>query len=291
MTNRQIYPTDLSDTEWHIIEPLIPAPKERGRKIKYSRREILNAIFYLVRSGCVWRLLPHDLPPYRIVFYYYTRWRKEERWQAINDAFRTQLRLAEGRDPQPSAASIDSQSVKTAHAPASGENAPGYDAGKKIKGRKRHILVDAMGLLMVVVVHSAGIQDRDGAKLVFAKAKARFPRLKLVWADGGYGGKLVGWLKKECEWALSIIKRNDDLKGFKVLPRRWVVERTFGWLLRYRRLSKDYEYTTESSEAMVQLAMIRVMLKRLAQQHAAKLRKQERKRGRDASTKGYALVA
>jgi putative transposase len=285
--NRASYTTDLSDSEWEIIEPLIPGQKRRGAKIQYDRREVLNGIFYLVRNGCGWRDLPHDLPPYRTVSHYYHLWRREGLWQTINDTLRTELRVAEGRNPQPSAASIDSQSVKASEI----ASPRGYDAGKKIKGIKRHILVDTMGLLLIVVVHIASIQDRDGAKLVLKKVPSRFPRLKLIWADGGYRGKLIEWVKNTCQCVLEIVKRNDDIKGFKVLPHRWVVERTFGWLSRYRRLSKNYERLPESSEAMVEIAMIRLMLRRLAAQRESKNRTELRRKERVAARDGYALMA
>ena len=193
------------------------------------------------------------------------KWKQNGLWKPVHDALREQVRVQEGRKPTPSAAIVDSQSVKTTQKGDKDLNTTiGYDAGKKIKGRKRHLAVDTQGLLLAVVVHSAGIQDRDGAKLVLALLKERFARLRLLWADGGYSGKLVDWVRSFAGWVLEIVKRSDDQKGFVVLPRRWVVERTFGWLSRYRRLSKDYEFLPASSEAMVYLAMIHIMVRRLA---------------------------
>ncbi|MBC7226963.1 MAG: IS5 family transposase [Thermoflexales bacterium] len=259
---RQPYPTDLSDAEWQRIEPYLPAPKPGGRPRVHSLREILNALFYIVRSGCTWRMLPHDLPPWKTVYHYFRLWRKDGTWERIHSALREEVRVAAGREPEPSAAILDSQSVKTTETPG----IRGYDAAKKVNGRKRHLLVDTLGLLLMVIVHAANIQDRDGAKLLLEKAQGRFPRLRLIWADGGYAGKLIDWVKSFCHWVLEIVKRSDAVKGFQVLPHRWVVERTFGWLGRYRRLSKDYEGLPENSEAMIYIAMIHLMLRRLGRQ-------------------------
>jgi putative transposase len=258
---REPYPTDLSDDEWKRIEPHIPKPKtKRGKKREHPYREILNAIFYLLRSGCHWRMLPHDFPKWKTVYHYFRLWRLNGIWERINASLRTELRTAEGRYPEPSAAVLDSQSVKTTENPG----VRGYDAGKNVKGRKRHILVDVLGLLLMVVVHAANIQDRDGAKIVLEKSNGKFPRLELIWADAGYAGKLIEWVKQCCGWILEIVKRSDDVKGFQILHHRWVVERTFGWLNRYRRLSKDYEELPETSEALIYAAMVHLMVRRLS---------------------------
>ena len=259
-SRRQSYATDLTDAQWELIGPFLLAETGGGRPRTTDVREVVNAILYVLRSGCAWHLLPHDFPPSGTVYDYFRRWQRDGTWELIHQTFRDQVRLQAGRQAEPTAAIIDSQSAKTNEQ----KGIDGDDAGKKVGGRKRHLLVDVMGLVLAVVVHSAGIQDRDGAKLVFERIRSRCERLTLIWVDGGCAGKLVAWVKDSCGRELEIVKRNDDLKGFHVLSRRWVVERTLGWLGRYRRMSKDYEFHPETSETMVYIAMINLMVRRLA---------------------------
>jgi putative transposase len=289
---RRAYLTDLSDAEWKCIKGLLPTPENQGRPRLHSLREILNAIFYVVRSGCAWRLLPHDFPPWKTVYHYFRIWRADRTWERMHAALRQRVRVRLKRNPQPSAAIVDSQSIKTTGV---GEQR-GYDGGKKVKGRKRHLLVDTQGLVLEVRVHSAKVVDREGIKLLLDPSSPdRLPRLSHLWLDAGYTGqdRGAGWVHKVLGWTAEIVRHPPKLAPEEVmrawvrewnkegvamdakkfvpekgprpfLPKRWIVERTFSWLSQNRRMSKDYERLPESSEAFIYVAMSRLMARRLA---------------------------
>jgi transposase len=266
------YPSDLTDEQWQVLEPQARAVMSELRKspagapMKHDLRAVLDAIGYLTRYGIEWRALLVDFPPWEAVYAFFERWSERDLPRRLADRFRGRIRIACGRAELPTAAVIDAQTVRGADTVTAAT--AGYDAGKKTKGRKRNIATDCLGLLLAVTVTAAGMQDRDSAHRLLALLRERFSTITLVWADGGYAGRLVAWAKAVLCLTISIVKRTDDTKGFVVLPRRWVVERTFGWLIRHRRLVRDYERRPEHHEAMVWWATVTIMTRRLTRELA-----------------------
>jgi putative transposase len=257
------YPSDLTEAQWKLVAPLLPPPKAGGRPRSKNLREVLNAIWYVTTTGCSWRSLPHDFPNYNTVFGYFSRWKREGVWEHLHQQLRDSVREQDGRATEPTMGIIDSQSVKTVE--TAKVETRGFDVHKSTTGRKRHILVDTMGLLLAVVITAANVTDRDGALAIFDKIRGYFPSLKVIRADQAYSGAdYTSEVQRTYQRQLEIVKRDKGSKGFQVLPSRWIVERTFGWLNHFRRLSKDYERQPQTSENFIYVAMISLMLRRLA---------------------------
>jgi transposase len=255
------YDTDLTDAQWALLQPMLPPPKKRGRP-PTDRRRVVDAILYVVNGGIQWRLLPVNFPPWKTVYHIFRQWSRNHTWEALNARLRAQVRAAEGKRCRPTAAILDSQSVKSdGHG-----GTVGFDAAKRIKGRKRHLLVDTLGLVLGVRVTPASTPERTGAQALLTGVLGWLTWLRRLWVDGGYSGQtFADWVRTlRPKLEVEVVKRSDDVKGFRVLPRRWVVERTFGWLMRQRRLVRDYETTEASAQAWVYIAMIRIQLRRLA---------------------------
>jgi putative transposase len=248
------YSTNITDNQWQSIEKLI----NNKRKRKFSLRIIINSLFYISKTGVQWRLLPKDFPKWQLVYYYFRKWTGEGLIEEIHDTLRGVIRKNMGKEESPSLGLLDSQSVKT----QSMTTEKAYDGNKKINGRKRHIITDTLGLIMVIVIHCANIQDRAGARKVIEELRYKYPRLKKILADQGYTGDLINWVMQFFGWTVEIVKKVAGISGFNVLPKRWIVERTFGWLSFQRRLVRDYEQKIECSQSFVYIAMIRIMLNR-----------------------------
>ncbi|MFI1106207.1 IS5 family transposase [Streptomyces melanogenes] len=262
------YPSDMTDAEWTVVRDALPVPAwlegRGGQPEGYCHRQMLDAIRYVTDNGIKWRAMPADFPAWDGVYAYFRRWRDQGLAREFHDRLRGQVRVAEGRDTEPTAAVIDSQSVKAAASVPAATR--GYDGGKKINGRRRHIITDCLGLLLVVLVTAGNVTDRQAARQLLPRLRERFQKITLVWADGGYRGRLVTWAREKLQLTLEIVKRSDDMKGFVVLPRRWVVERTLGWLMRSRRLVRDFETLPASSEAFIYFSLAMLMSRRLARQ-------------------------